>query len=74
VTYAQAGTLGGRAIELLQALQAGKCSEADVAKLAAELLSNPPPAIAAAQRFLASVGTPDAAMAAVAFLELVAVE
>lgn len=73
VAYAPGGTLGERAYELLTQLQGGKCSEADVAKLAAELLSNPPPAIAAAQRFLTSVGTPDAAMAAVAFLELVGV-
>jgi hypothetical protein len=44
----------------------------EVAKLAAEVLANPPPLMAAARRFLSAVGTPDARAAAVEFLALLA--
>ncbi|MDB4990388.1 MAG: hypothetical protein JWN04_5566 [Myxococcaceae bacterium] len=47
---------------------AGTCSTGDVAKLAADVIANPPPLIAAAQRFLRHVGGQHEGMAAVAFL------
>jgi hypothetical protein len=71
--YARKGTIGERAFALLESLRAGSCTESDVAQVAAEVLSDPPPIVLAAQRFLAAVGTPGAGAAAVAFLELAAV-
>jgi hypothetical protein len=51
-------------------LQAGTCTTGDVAKLAADVLANPPALLAAAQRYLRSVGTEHEGAAAVAFLAL----
>lgn len=57
---------------LLDGLRAGSTTQGAVAELAAEVLTNPPPEMAAAQQFLGALGTPDEGMAAVAFLELIA--
>lgn len=68
--YDEKGTLREHAVELLERLQAGSCTSGDVARLAAEVLSNPPPLVAAAQRYLGAVGTLHEGAAAVAFLGL----
>jgi hypothetical protein len=46
----------------------------DVAQLAAEVVANPPPLVAAAQRFLRVLGSAPDGAAAVAFLELLSRE
>lgn len=61
------------AVEALERARAGlTVTTSEVAKLAAEVLANPPPLMAAARRFLCAVGTPDARSAAVEFLALLA--
>jgi hypothetical protein len=53
-------------------MQRGTCTTGDVAKLAADVLANPPPPVAAAQRFLREVGSDHEGAAAVAFLDVLA--
>ena len=61
-----------RALELLHGLGDGTCTQAEVASLAAEVLSDPPPIVAAARRALAAIGTEHEGVAAVEFLGLLA--
>jgi hypothetical protein len=65
------GPLRDQAIELLQRMQDGTCTSGDVARLAADVLANPPPVIAAAQRYLREVGGQHEGSAAVELLSLV---
>lgn len=62
------------AAEALVRVQTGMTVTSDVAKLAAEVLANPPPLMAAARRFLGSVGTQEARGAALEFLAMLADE
>lgn len=56
----------------LQRMRAGVATTGDVAKLAAEVLANPPAVMVAARRYLNAVGTEHEGAAAVAFLALLA--
>ena len=63
-----------QALELLECIELGKAvSSGNVAALAAEVLSNPPPLTAAAQRYLRTVGTEHEGAPAVEFLALLSV-
>jgi len=63
------------AVELLERIdRSDAVSPGEVARLAAEVLSDPPPLMAAAQRYLRTVGTEHEAAAAVEFLALLAVD
>jgi hypothetical protein len=64
--------LRDQAIELLQRMQDGTCTSGDVARLAADVLANPPPVIAAAQRYLREVGGQYEGAAAVELLGVLA--
>lgn len=68
------GPLRGQAIELLQRMQDGTCTSGDVARLAADVLANPPPVIAAARRCLREAGGQHEGSAAVELLSVVAGE
>jgi hypothetical protein len=60
------------AIGELERMRAGVATTGDVAKLAAEVLANPPAVMVAARRYLNAVGTEHEGAAAVAFLVLLA--
>ena len=62
------------AIGALERMRAGVATTGDVAKLAAEVLANPPALMVAARRYLNAVGTEHEGAAAVAFLALLAEE
>lgn len=64
----QMGTFREHAVELLRRMQQGTCTSGDVARLAADVLANPSPLIAAAQRFLRVVGGEHEGSAAVELL------
>jgi hypothetical protein len=66
------GTLREHAVELLERLADGTCTSGDAARLAADVLANPPPLVRAAQRFLGAVGTPHEGATAVELLGLLA--
>jgi hypothetical protein len=59
-----------RAVGVLERLQLGTGTVGEVAVLAAEVLANPPPLMATAQRYLRAMGTEHEGAAAVAFLSL----
>lgn len=65
---------GVAASEALVRVRDGLATTSDVAILAAEVLANPPPLMAAARRFLAAVGSQEARAAATEFLALLANE
>jgi hypothetical protein len=56
--YDGMGTLRELAVQLLRRMQDGTCTSGDVARLAADVLANPPPVMAAAQRHLRESGRP----------------
>jgi hypothetical protein len=60
------------AIRALERMRAGVATTGDVAKLAAEVLANPPAVMVAARRYLNAVGTEHEGAAAVAFLAFLA--
>jgi hypothetical protein len=66
------GTLGELAVQLLRRMLDGTCTSGDVARLAADVLANPPPVMAAAQRYLREVGGQHEGAAAVELLGLLA--
>jgi len=66
------GTLREQAVDLLVRMQDGTCTSGDVARLAADVLANPPPVIAAAQRYLREVGGQHEGAVAVELLGLLA--
>lgn len=66
------GTLRELAVQLLRRMQDGTCTSGDVARLAADVLANPPPVMAAAQRYLREVGGQHEGSAAVELLGLLA--
>lgn len=68
------GTLGELAVDLLRRMQDGTCTSGDVARLAADVLANPPPVMAAAQRYLREVGGQHEGAAAVDLLAMLAGE
>ena len=70
--YGPMGTLGELAIELLKRLGEGTATSGEVARLAADILSNPPPLIAAAQKYLGAVGSAHEGDRAAELLELAA--
>lgn len=51
-------------------VQDGTCTLGDVARLAADVLANPPPVVAAAQRYLGEVGSQHEGAVAVELLGL----
>ena len=62
------------AIAALERMRAGVATTGEVAKLAAEVLANPPALMVAARRYLNAVGTEHEGAAAVAFLALLATD